>query len=232
VAALLAELSGGLPLVIPVAATAAAAGLHGERRRRGLNEALHELRRPLQALALTAPTDGGGETAVESSLRMTEAALERLEREVNGRARPRRRERVAVDGLLAGAASRWRKRARRSGARFDVRCAAAGISIDADPCALAQALDNLIVNALDHGAAPVSVEASAVEGRLRLSVFDAGPGPGPRRRLHRGSRRHGYGLRVVRRVAAQHGGEFRLGREGGRTAAVLELPLEAGGAER
>jgi hypothetical protein len=55
---------------------------------------------------------------------------------------------------------------------------------------------------------------------------------GPRRRRPvelgerlSGRRRHGHGLRVVRRTAAAHGGRFELRCSQSRTEAVLELPL-------
>jgi two-component system sensor histidine kinase MtrB len=228
----LAELGGGLPLVVPLA-TAAAVGLRSERRRRGLNEALHELRRPLQALALTAPFDGLGGHAVESSLRLTEAALARLDREINGGTLRPRPERIGVEALLTAAAGRWEERARRAGVELGVGCAAIGWSIEADPCAVAQALDNLIVNAIEHGASPVLIEAHADAGAVLLAVTDAGPGH--RRGLARlraaaaPRGRRGHGLRVVRRTAAEHGGNFRVANRAGRNAAVIELPLPTGG---
>ncbi len=228
----LAELTGGLPLVMPLAA-AAGVGLRGKRRRRGLNEALHELRRPLQALVLTlSPSDPGGH-AVQSSLRMTEAAMARLDREINGGSWRPSRERVRIDLLLMTAASRWEAPAARAGVELGVRCATGGATVEADPHALAQALDNLVVNAIEHGASPVRLEASVAGGRLRLAVIDAGRGPvrPPIRRLRfAGRRRHGHGLRVVRRTAAAHGGSFRIGARRGRNEAVVELPVGDGGA--
>src|SRR5262249_11541649 len=58
--------------------------LRDGRRRSAINEAIHELRRPLQAMVLAS---GGGErvaAARESSVRLASSALERLDREVNG----------------------------------------------------------------------------------------------------------------------------------------------------
>ena len=52
----LAEIVAGWPLAATMAAVATAQGLRAGRRRGALNEALHELRRPLQAIALA----GGG----------------------------------------------------------------------------------------------------------------------------------------------------------------------------
>ena len=48
----LAQILVGWPLALSMAATVAAQGLHAGKRRTALNEALHELRRPLQAVAL------------------------------------------------------------------------------------------------------------------------------------------------------------------------------------
>jgi two-component system sensor histidine kinase FlrB len=231
--AVFAELSGGLPLVAPLA-TVAAVGLRSERRRRGLNEALHELRRPLQALALTASFDRLGGHTVESSLRMTEAALARLDREINGGAVRLKREQVGVDALVTAAASRWEQRARRAGVELGVGRVATGKSIEADACAIAQALDNLVVNAIEHGASPIRIEAGAGASILWLAVSDAGSGPRrPARTLRtiarRSRSRHGHGLRVVRRTAADHGGSFGICRDAGRNVAVIELPLRPRG---
>jgi hypothetical protein len=82
----LAEIAVGWPLAATMAAVAAAQGLRNGRRRGALNEALHELRRPLQAIALAgAGGTVGSPPVVESSVRLAAAALERLDREVNGR---------------------------------------------------------------------------------------------------------------------------------------------------
>ena len=68
------------------------------------------------------------------------------------------------------------------------------------------------------------------------SPTPAGGGRPPARRAARGAalarltgrRRHGHGLAVVRRVAAEHGGRFVLRHSAAGTEAVLELPLLAG----
>ena len=137
-------------------------GLRTGRRRTALNEALHELRRPLQALALTVrrgerPVEPA---AIQGSVQMAATALERLEREING---DRRRSRAGADapsGRCSTPRSGAGGRARRlPAARW--RCAgrAARRSSTADRCELAQALDNLIVNAIEHGGPEIVVEA-------------------------------------------------------------------------
>jgi signal transduction histidine kinase len=223
----------------PLAASTAAVAVRGireGRRRTAINEALHEVRRPLQALAL-APADGGSSRrapAADGSLQLAAVALERLDREVNGRPPVAARATVPAEPLLRAAVGRWRARAALGGARLELRWLAGGAAIEADRCAIAQALDNLIVNAIEHGGGRVAIEARPCRGRLRISVSDSGRVAGRGRTRRRGvdplarlsgRRRRGHGLRVVRRTAAEHAGEFHL-RFGARGAeAVLELPL-------
>src|SRR5689334_3662954 len=77
------QLLGGWPCVLAIAAVGVV-GVREARRRAALNEALHEVRRPLQVLALTAPVAGTPAGDFEGPVRMAAAALERLEREING----------------------------------------------------------------------------------------------------------------------------------------------------
>ena len=48
----------GWPMVLVLAGALVGGGVREVRRRSALNEALHEVRRPLQVLALSAPADG------------------------------------------------------------------------------------------------------------------------------------------------------------------------------
>ncbi len=225
-------------MALPLAAAASARGLLAGRRRTALNEAVHELRRPLQALALSAPAVGTAEADdIESSLQMATAALERLDRVINGEAVSAIRTPLAPAPLLEAAVLRWRPRAELRGGSLRLDCAATGLLVDADRREISQALDNLIVNALEHGGPDVVVAAVPAPGALRLAVTDSGSGPtrGRRSRISTrlrtgltGRRRHGHGLRIVRRVAAAHGGDFRLRCSGAGTAAELDLPLLGG----
>jgi signal transduction histidine kinase len=234
----LAQLAGGWPVAFPLLAAASARSLLAGRRRTALNEALHELRRPLQALALAAPEAGtAGGAGVEYSLRMAAAALERLEREINGEATAAVRAPFAVEPLLEAAVARWQQRAALRGGSLRLRWAAADASISGDRGEISQALDNLIVNALEHGGPDVVVAALPAPGALRVSVTDSGrtaarasrrSAPARFAARMRGRRRHGHGLRVVRRVAAAHGGAFRLRCSEAGTEAALDLPLLGG----
>jgi signal transduction histidine kinase len=231
----LAEVVAAWPLGASLAAAVAVQGLRTGRRRTALNEALHELRRPLQTLALVPPEVGPGEPAtIHGSVQMAAAALERLEREINGEAAASVWEAVLVLPLLNSVVGRWQARAALVGGSLSLRWQGGEATITADRCAVAQALDNLVVNAIEHGGPEVIVEARAGRDVLRVAVVDSGRGARPQSRRESlaeliarlsGRRLHGHGLRVVRRTVAAHGGHFKLRSSARGTEAILELPL-------
>ncbi len=222
----------GWSLASALAFLAAGLIVRGARRRRAINEALHELRRPLQVVALSSPQRAGS----EGSGRLIAEALDRLEREVNGGRGAAVRVAVRVEAIVRSAAGRWRPRVALAGGSLEVRWRAGDATVAGDPHALEQALDNLIVNAIEHGGSRVVVSGRRSGDRVLVSVADSGrplaPGsryPGPEGRLARfaGRRRHGHGIAVVRKIAADHGGRFVLRHVGDVTEAVLELPALA-----
>lgn len=234
----LAEVAAGWPLAASLAAIAVR-GVHGGRRRAALNECLHELRRPLQVLSLTAGGEGVGGAAagrVESSLRLAARAVEQLDREINGGGpgtvvlAP-----VLVEPLLRETLARWRARAELRGGSVQLCWRAGAAVVAGDSDRLEQALDNLLANAVEHGGPRIVIEARRRPAVVELSVVDSGVAsrrPGPPRRERAvaglsGRRRHGHGLRVVRRIAAEHGGEFELRCGSGRTEALLRIPVAA-----
>lgn len=231
----LAEIATGWPFAASLAAAAAAGTLWRGRRRTALNEALHELRRPLQALALVTPGAGpDARKGLDLNLQMAAAALERLDREINGAAPAALQEALAARPLAEAAVERWRARAALGGGSLRLRWQAANAVIRGDCEALGGALDNLIVNAIEHGGPRIELRATLGVGWLRLAVVDRGREARPRIRAGgrlewlSGRRRHGHGLRVVRRTAVAHGGEFRLRISAAGGEAVLELPLRSG----
>jgi signal transduction histidine kinase len=229
--------AAGWPLAGALAMALVGERLRAGRRRQALNRALHELRRPLQLLALrpATPLSAGSSAPLELAI----AALSQLDRQINGGG-PDSRRLVSGRELVGGAVGRWRARANVCGASIALRWRAGGAPVIADPVRLSQALDNLIVNALEHGGPNVIVEARAAGDRLRISVVDDGRAARPASRVGApaevigrltGRRRHGHGLEVVRSVAAAHRGRFALQRSERGSVAVLELPLAgAGGA--
>ena len=133
--------------------------------------------------------------------------------------------------------SRWKGRAALCGSSLELRHGVPGALVEGDRCGLAQALDNLIVNAIEHGGPAIAVTAGIRDGWLRVAVSDSGRAARPSSRRESpaeliarlcGRRRHGHGLRVVRKIAAAHRAEFTLRCSEQGTEAVLELPLFGG----
>ena len=199
------------------------------RRRGAINRALHELRRPMQALALAGP---GALPA--GSLDLAFVALAQLDAEVNGSTPAGDPQPARCRPILESCAARWRSRAALAGGSIELTWRGPDEALIFAPAAVAQAVDNLIVNAFEHGGPSVALDVN-VEGRsVRIRVTDSGRGSRERWRTETpneavsrltGRRRRGHGLEVVRRLASAQGGRFVLQRSESRSTAALELPL-------
>jgi signal transduction histidine kinase len=226
----LSAVGAGLPMAASFAMAGGFVALREGRRRSGLNAAMHELRRPLQALCLSLPAGAGVGQSLQSSLDLAVAAVERLDREINGERIRTEAVRLSVRPILEEAVERWLPVATVLGRPLDLLWSGDDAVLWGDRIALAQALDNLISNGLRHGSGRVVVKGRR-EGRvLWLSVGDRGceEAAGDPRLLWGslgGRRRHGHGLAIVRRAAAEHGGSFRLAVSDSGTEARLILPL-------
>lgn len=113
----------------------------------------------------------------------------------------------------------------------------ADLVVDADPDRLAQAIENLAINAARHGAGPITLSACAGDDHIDIRVRDHGPGV-PDELVPRLFERFaagrspggtGLGLFIVRELVRAHGGAVRY--EGGdRPTFLVRLP--AGGVVR
>jgi signal transduction histidine kinase len=106
-----------------------------------------------------------------------------------------------------------------------------------DRLRLAQAIGNLLANAIEHGRGPVEVEVTVHGGVVRVAVTDDGPGlPAPvaelrgRPRWGRGAR--GRGLAIAADVAEAHGGVLVSAPSQRGARLVLELPVALPGRDR
>ncbi len=225
--ALSQSVTAGWPLSAALGLALAGLSFRAGRRRDALNEALHELRRPLQAMALASPT---------GTVQLALSALAQVDAELNGRHRERSLGPVPCRALVEGAIGRWRSRAALAGGRIELRWRAGVPVLRGNRAELSQALDNLLVNAIEHGGPLIEVDAITKGEKLRIAVADNGHASRPPSRADSpvevvarlsGRRRRGHGLSVVRRVAAAHGGRFALQRSERGSMAVLELPLAA-----
>ena len=144
------------------------------RRRTSLNEAMHELRRPLQVLALSLPADSHSTEAIGSALQMATAAIDQLDREINGGPAAVPAEPVSVRPMVAIAVARWRPRAAAEGRSLRLIWGVGELELRGDRAELGQALDNLISNALEHGLGDVTIDVREEGGLLRVGVRDRG----------------------------------------------------------
>ncbi len=217
----LAELGlAGWPLGVSLAAILVGDRVRRARRRVALNRALHELRRPLQTLALAPSLPG--KTPAPAAAELALVALDDLDHQINGSACTLSRRPVCCRALVESAVERWRGPAADARRSVELRWRAGTVMMMADPHRVSQALDNLLVNAIEYGGLRIRVEASMGDRRVRISVSNlalrlrARPRRDPRR---------GHGLRVVASIAAAHGGRFLVQQPDGAWVAVLELPL-------
>ncbi len=218
-----------------LAALAVAVAVVVQRRRAELvARACHEVAGPLQAagLALHAARGEGGPgarlAAVDLELRRAARALDDLDAARSGRRAADASDVVDVGCLLAQQALTWQVAARRRGRRLRV-VAGSGLLVRGDAVRLAQAVGNLLANALEHGDGTVELRASRAHGSVRIEVRDDGAGlPAPvaeltrRPRAGRGSR--GRGLAIAAEIATRHGGRLAAAPSPAGARLGLELP--------
>jgi signal transduction histidine kinase len=226
-----------------------------DRQRAFSSDASHELRTPLtvirgqlEVLARQSDPSADDVRRVERLVRIEILRMERLVDDLLVLARADEREFLRIrlvdlppyaEALLDGA----RPTAER---RFELGPIPEGV-VDADPDRLAQALRNLIRNAIEHTSdgGLVRLTGSASGQRLTLAVEDDGPGIPPDQRERVFDRFHrmdsartrvrggaGLGLAIARAIAEAHGGTIYAGEspEGGARVAIVLRGFRATGA--
>jgi signal transduction histidine kinase len=216
------------------------------RERRVVSDASHELRTPLTTLraevdlALMGDRDktelrAALESASEEAKRMSRLAddLLVLARADQGRL-PLHPQPLAARALLEDAALRAHAGAEVRGRSIAVAEVGDGCDVRADPDRAAQALDNLITNALLYGDGTITLSARGQPEHVELHVSDEGRGfpeellPRAFERFGRGPHARakepgsGLGLALVKAVAVAHGGraQARNRREGGADVSI------------
>jgi two-component system, OmpR family, sensor kinase len=223
------------------------AGLRRERRFAA--DASHELRTPLASLktgielALRRPRSLDELRAALRSAGDDVVRLQRLAEDLLVLAASDEgrlvldRARHPARQLLESVASRFEGRARAAGSALEV-VAADGETVACDRRRLEQALDNLVDNALRHGAGTVRLEAVVEDVAVSLRVSDEGPGfpaaflPHAFERFTRADSARsdpgaGLGLAIVDAVTRSHGGTTTAtNMAAGGAEVVLRLPRE------
>ncbi|MCB0862455.1 MAG: HAMP domain-containing histidine kinase [Solirubrobacterales bacterium] len=226
------ELTNLLPLLVALLLVAAREAWYAHRRHL-VNRALHEARRPLQAIALALPA-GPGRMTPALPVWQAIRALGEVDRQVNGGAPDQiRPEPIACRLMTEACVRRWQSRARMAGGGIEMRWTGPEALVTGDPAVLSGAIENLIVNAIEHGGPRIMVRVLVIGRRLRIEVTDDGQekrspdrygNPSEVMAKLRGSQRHGHGLAVVREVAREHDGRFEIEIGSGGSTATLTLP--------
>lgn len=206
------------------------------QRRELVARACHELRNPLTAARLlVASMERRGEApaprlgALDAELHRAGLALDDLAAARVGRVVASRDEPVEVGELVEELLASWHVVARTFGSDLRVGPTLPGVRVRGDRVRLAQALSNLVANALEHGRGPVDLTVHRRGRAVQVEVADHGPGlPAPvgeltrRRRAGRG--RRGRGLAIAEQIARSHGGRLATGPAGDGARIALELP--------
>jgi signal transduction histidine kinase len=205
-------------------------------RMEAVARACHELRGPLAAarLGLAAPTgqelpSPGRLRAIDTELGRAALALDDLSGAGGGGQNLWRLDRVDVGELVADSVEAWQASASAAGSAVRVGWSGEEATVWGDRLRLAQAIGNLIANAIEHGRPPVGVDVTLRGGLVRVTVSDDGPGLPARvaelrRRPRRGRSARGRGLAIAADVAEAHGGALVSAPTQAGARLVLELP--------
>ena len=209
------------------------------RRKEMVARACHELRGPLAAARLSLASMERRQEApaeriagLELELRRAGLALDDFAAARSGRRMADRDEPVEVAELLEEQLASWRIVAGVFDSVLLLGHVLSGATVRGDRLRLAQAVSNLVANALEHAPGRVELTARCVGQRgVRIEVIDEGPGlPAAvadlTRRARAGRGRRGRGLAIAADIAERHGGRI-VAAPAQRGARIgIELPLQ------
>jgi signal transduction histidine kinase len=231
-----AALGGWIAAGVVAAMTIALRRMLGSRME-AVARACHELRGPLTAarLGLSFGSRCGELSAdrlraIDTELGRATLALQDLADLRQGGPRMRELERVELLALQSDCVRAADGLADQFGAGIAQAWDGPPVSVWGDRLRLAQALGNLIANAIEHGGGGVEVSGVVGESVVRITVSDGGPGlPAPIVQLTRQARRgrgtHGRGLAIAAAIVETHGGRIVTAPAQQGARVVLELPL-------
>jgi PAS domain S-box-containing protein len=226
---------------------------HEQERQRFINQRVHllavtahELRNPIAVIDGSAAALGGSPSEMADHLRDEllggiRKGVNRLRRlasdlsqssRADGENFPLQMREVSLSEALQGAAAR--SRAARADVEVEIDWAHDAV-FEADAERLAQALDNLLDNAVSHGAPPVVLSGS-INGDVTFTVSDGGAGVSPELEPHLFERfaktgpssGTGLGLYLVREMARRHGGDVVYHAPAGGTPTAFEIRFPRG----
>ncbi len=223
--------------------------LRGELERRDtfIGNAAHQLRNPVAAIHAQADAALESRDPAERTARLADLAeaarrLSRMTRQLlnldTATHAPPRADTLDLGELVSEVARRHVPRALTAGVEVTFDAPPQPVTVQGNRVLLAEAVDNLIDNALSYGAgrgSQVRVDLSLTAGEARLEVRDDGPGIPAAAAEHAFERfvrlgaddggGSGLGLAIVRAIAERHGGGAELLPVERGCAVRLRLPL-------
>lgn len=225
---------GGWLLAVTGIGIAALIRLRLARQADAVARACHEVRGPLTAVRLGLELGGRLRQLSQSRLQAIELELSRaavaLDDLSAGRALRIAAEAVDIAELVTSSVEAWRPVAASNGTTIILHASPLPLRVAGERLRLAQAVGNLLANAIEHGGGAVQVRLRHEAARACIEVMDDGPGlPAPidhllRRGANRGRAGRGHGLGIVSAVAAAHGGRLAVAPSNRGARIVLELP--------